>query len=208
MSRVVAIILRGAAPWRRASASRRRLTRLTMQLGAAASEGELARWRAGTLAGGWTHMNAAGAAPTSDECHGAMQAHLELERAVGGYEAASQVDHGTHRALASLLGCDATEIALADSAQRAWSLAFGSLELRAGDRIFCFASEYASNAVSFLQASKRTGARLRVLPMRPCAYASTRCSCRLMSARMSHGFRVPRVIATSPSVGPHNRLDA
>ena len=46
-------------------------------------------------------------------------------------------------------------------------LAWGSLQLRAGDRILCWSSEYAGNAVAMLQAVKQTGAVLTVLPMRP-----------------------------------------
>ena len=127
---------------------------------------ELTGWRAGIDVAGWTHMNAAGASPTSQECHDAVQAHLDLERAVGGYAAAAQRPHNAKEALAALLNADADEVALCESAQRAWNLAFGSLDLKSGDRIICFASEYAGNAVAFLQAAKRTGCRLDVLPMR------------------------------------------
>ena len=94
-----------------------------------------------------------------------MLAHLELERSVGGYEAASRCVADARVALAQLLGCDSAEIALAESAQRAWATAFSSLALRVGDRILCFTSEYAGNAVTFLQASQRTGCELHVLPM-------------------------------------------
>ena len=131
-----------------------------------AAPDELTAWRAGTDSAGWTHMNAAGASPTSDATHGAVQSHLELERAVGGYAAAAQRDSDARAAVAALLNCDADEVALAESAQRAWNLAFGSLQLQARDRILCFESEYAGNAVAFLQAAKRTGAALQVLPMR------------------------------------------
>ena len=43
-------------------------------------------------------------------------------------------------------------------AQAAWARAFYSLRFEARDRILCFESEYAGNAVAFLQAARRTGA--------------------------------------------------
>ena len=56
------------------------------------------------------HMNAAGAAPVADETHAAVLAHLELERAIGGYAAAARSPNDARGALAALLGCDADEV--------------------------------------------------------------------------------------------------
>ena len=119
------------------------------------------------LDAGLTHLVHIGAGGDTSACHEAMVAHLQRERTIGAYAAAAEDEvPDAHAALADLLGCDRDEIALAESAQRAWSLAFSSLELSARDRILCFSSEYAGNAVAFLQAAKRTGCRLEVLPMR------------------------------------------
>ena len=126
-------------------------------------------WRAGTE-GGWTHMNAAGASPSPDPVHAAYTGHLELERTIGGYAAAAQRgtagDRDAHAAVADLLNCAPDEVALHESAQAAWARAFYSLEFTSTDRIVCFESEYAGNAVAFVQACKRSGAALEVLPMR------------------------------------------
>eukprot|EP00927_Polykrikos_kofoidii_P049493 TRINITY_DN43540_c0_g1_i1.p1 TRINITY_DN43540_c0_g1~~TRINITY_DN43540_c0_g1_i1.p1 ORF type:complete len:448 (-),score=79.01 TRINITY_DN43540_c0_g1_i1:5-1348(-) len=131
---------------------------------------ELSDWRIGIEARGWTHMNAAGASPSPEVAHKEMLDHLELERAVGGYAAAAQRSKAGGRdarvALGELLSCDADEIALVESAQAGWAKAFYSLDFRQDDRIFCFASEYAGNAVAFLQMANRTGAKLMVLPLR------------------------------------------
>ena len=51
---------------------------------------------------------------------------------------------------------------MTESAQSAWAKAFASIEV---DQIFCWESEYAGNAVAFLQ-SERRGVELKVLPMR------------------------------------------
>lgn len=124
---------------------------------------------AGRRGGEWIHMNAAGASPQPDSVHSVMVAHLERERSVGAYAAAPEAERpeaDARLALAGLLNCDRDEIALAESAQRAWALCFSSLALTDGDRILCFTDEYAGNAVAMLQAVKRTGCSLDVLPMR------------------------------------------
>ena len=113
-------------------------------------------------------MNAAGASPMPDEVHQAILAHFELERQMGAYaaEASSKAGASARQAAAHLLGCDPSEIALTESAQSAWAKAFYSLEFREGDRIFCWASEYAGNAVALLQASAKHKVQLEILPMR------------------------------------------
>jgi cysteine desulfurase / selenocysteine lyase len=121
----------------------------------------------GAAAQTWIHLNAAGSSPASDASHAATICHLELEKEMGGYAAASAAPADAHGAIARLLNCSAAEIALADSAQQAWARAFYSLNFRAGDRILCFENEYGGNAVAFLQAQQRCpGLDLEVLPMR------------------------------------------
>jgi cysteine desulfurase/selenocysteine lyase len=140
---------------------------------AAASATELAAWRDGIESAGWIHMNAAGASPMPASAHQAVLSHLELERSTGGYAAAgpdlSKELNGTdtHRAVAALLDVGPDEVALHESAQAAWARAFYSLRFRGPqDRILCFESEYAGNGVAFLQAARRTGVTVEVLPMR------------------------------------------
>lgn len=125
------------------------------------------RMLTGAAAQTWIHLNAAGSSPASDASHAATICHLELEKEMGGYAAASAAPADAHGAIARLLNCSAAEIALADSAQQAWARAFYSLNFRAGDRILCFENEYGGNAVAFLQAQQRCpGLDLEVLPMR------------------------------------------
>lgn len=116
----------------------------------------------------WIHLNAAGSSPSSDASHAATIRHLELEKKMGGYAAASQSPANPHESIARLLNCLPSEIAITDSAQQAWARAFYSLNFQAGDRILCFEEEYAGNAVAFLQAERRCpGLKIVVLPMRP-----------------------------------------
>ncbi len=65
--------------------------------------------------------------------------------------------------LARLLHCAPEEIALQESATRAWDMAFYSFQFSPGDRIVTAASEYASNYIAFLQVAERTGAQICVV---------------------------------------------
>ena len=93
--------------------------------------------------------------------------HLQLEAAIGGYEAADREEVALERfygAAAELLGCETDEIAFIENATRAWDMAFYALPFAPGDRILTARAEYASNVVAFLQVAERTGAVVEVIP--------------------------------------------
>jgi Holliday junction resolvase-like predicted endonuclease len=73
----------------------------------------------------------------------------------------------TREALARLLGCAAADVALMDSATRAWAQLFYAVPLAAGDRILLSRAEYASNAIAALQRARRHGATIEVVPADP-----------------------------------------
>lgn len=113
------------------------------------------------------HLNNAGSALPPRPVTEAVFAHLALEEEIGGYEAAARNAQGverTYAAVARLLGCGTDEVALVESATVAWALAFQSLEFQPGDRILTGMSEYASNVIAFLQAARRSGAVVEVVP--------------------------------------------
>jgi len=113
------------------------------------------------------HLNNAGAALPPAPVLDAVIAHLRLEAETGGYEAADVARdrlEATYHAVARLLGCDPAEVALVESATRAWDMAFYALHLKAGDRILTSAAEYASNFIPFLQRARLTGAVIEVVP--------------------------------------------
>jgi selenocysteine lyase/cysteine desulfurase len=92
--------------------------------------------------------------------------HLRLEEKVGGYEAADMVADelaDVYASVARLLHCAPEEIALQESATRAWDAAFYSFQFGPGDRIVTAASEYASNYIAFLQVAQRTGVEICVV---------------------------------------------
>jgi cysteine desulfurase / selenocysteine lyase len=129
---------------------------------------DLAALRADTPAcANLIHFNNAGAALMPDPVYRAMVDHLDLERRVGGYEAARQAAPALasfYTEFAALLNCDPGEIAYTENATRAWDMAFYALPLRAGDRILTHESEYVSNYLAFLQQARRRGLQIDLIP--------------------------------------------
>ena len=100
----------------------------------------------------------------------AVVGHLRREAEVGGYVAEEERAADLARvreSLARLLGCAAEDVALLDSATRAWTQLFYAVPLGAGDRILLSRSEYASNAIAALQRARRHDARVEVVPAGP-----------------------------------------
>ncbi|MFN8026498.1 MAG: aminotransferase class V-fold PLP-dependent enzyme [Acidimicrobiia bacterium] len=115
------------------------------------------------------HLNNAGAALPSRPVLDAVIDHLELEARVGGYMAADLVaerSNAVYASVAQLIGASPGEIALVESATRAWDMACYSLAstFRPGDRILTSVSEYASNVIAFLQLAERSGVELAFVP--------------------------------------------
>jgi cysteine desulfurase/selenocysteine lyase len=97
-------------------------------------------------------------------------AHLRREQEIGAYEANDEVSEEheqVYRSIAALLNAQPDEIALMESATRAWDMAFYAFPWKAGDVILTAANEYASNYIAFLQVSQRSGVRVVVVPSDP-----------------------------------------
>jgi selenocysteine lyase/cysteine desulfurase len=113
------------------------------------------------------HFNNAGAALQPTPVLDAVRGHLDLERDIGGYEAETRAEGSlerTYGAIATMLGCATDEVALVENATRAWDMAFYAMPFQPGDRILTGRAEYASNVIAFLQAARRTGASVEVVP--------------------------------------------
>ncbi|MEV1170094.1 aminotransferase class V-fold PLP-dependent enzyme [Nonomuraea sp. NPDC049784] len=117
--------------------------------------------------GNVAHFNNAGSALPSSGVLSTVIDHLRLEADIGGYEAAAKSAARLAEVYASaarLLNCAPDEIALVDSATRAWDLAFYAVPWRAGDRILTSKAEYASNFIAYLQVAERFGVQVDVVP--------------------------------------------
>jgi cysteine desulfurase / selenocysteine lyase len=115
---------------------------------------------------GVVHFNNAGAALPPAVVTDAVVGHLRLEERIGGYEAAeaaaSEVDN-SYTAIARLIGCAPSEVAVVENATRGWDMAFYAFDFRPGDRILTVRTEYASNVIALLQVAARTGAVVEVI---------------------------------------------
>ncbi|MFF0816059.1 aminotransferase class V-fold PLP-dependent enzyme [Rhodococcus sp. NPDC003318] len=97
-------------------------------------------------------------------------AHLRREAEIGGYRAAAERAEDladVKAALGALLGAQPEDLALVESATRAWADFFYAVPLSAGDRILITEVEYASNAIAALQRARATGASVEVVPSTP-----------------------------------------
>ena len=63
----------------------------------------------------------------------------------------------TYVRCAELVGCEADEIAMTDSATRAWAMAFAAVDLGPGDQVLTSRSEYASNFLGMLHLQRTRG---------------------------------------------------
>ena len=115
------------------------------------------------------HLNNAGAALPPRVVVNTVIEHLELEARIGGYAAADAMATRTaaiYESVAALIGAEASEIALVESATRAWDGAAYALasSFTPGDRLLTSRAEFASNVIGLLQIARRTGARVEVIP--------------------------------------------
>lgn len=113
------------------------------------------------------HLNNAGSSLMPKPVYDAVVEHLDLEMEIGGYEAharALPAFERTYDAIAQLIKCDRSEIALVENATAGWMMAFHGLKLGKGDVILTAEAEYASNVITYLQAAKNSGVEIKVVP--------------------------------------------
>jgi cysteine desulfurase/selenocysteine lyase len=86
--------------------------------------------------------------------------HLQLEAAVGGYEAerlANERIEAVYDLVARLINCGRDEVAIVENATVGWVMAFYSIPFKRGDRILTAEAEYASNYLAYLQVAREHG---------------------------------------------------
>ena len=115
------------------------------------------------------HLNNAGASPVSARTLATMTEYLELEREMGGYEAAAAKAGDLSRfydVAAAAVGAHADTIAFVDSATRGLNTIIRSARFEAGDNIVTSVLEFGSNAVCLQHVSELRGVELRILPVK------------------------------------------
>jgi len=119
---------------------------------------------------GQTFLDNAGSALSPTIVNETLIAHLALEQEVGGYVAAETALHRITEATAAvgrLVGAAPHQIAWQPSATAAWNRAISSIPFCDGDRVLTTSAEYASNVIPLLQAHKRVGLAVEVIPDGP-----------------------------------------
>jgi selenocysteine lyase/cysteine desulfurase len=112
------------------------------------------------------HLNAAGAALPSSRTLETVLDYLRAEAITGGYETARATQdraERTYHAVARITGAEPDEVALVESATRAWQTMVGALGLARGDRVVVTRSEYVSNALMLLALEREAGIAVEVV---------------------------------------------
>jgi selenocysteine lyase/cysteine desulfurase len=131
----------------------------------AVADDRVARWRAETPGcRERNHLNNAGSALMPAPVLEAMRSHLELEAMRGGYEAADLATagiDGAYAAVAALLGCKPSNVAIVENATVAIAQALSAWDFRAGDRIVTTNADYGSNQLMLMSLARRCGVEVR-----------------------------------------------
>jgi len=112
------------------------------------------------------HLNNAGSSLPPTVVTETTIGYLTEEARRGGYEmvrAYGDKFAAGYEEGARLFGCQPDELAIVESATRAWSAAFTSLRFERGDRILTGRSEYVSNALALLRAREIFGVEIDVI---------------------------------------------
>lgn len=156
------------------------------------------------------HFNNAGASLAPQPVLDAVMGHLQAEALRGGYEvevAESERLNDAYAAVAELIGARRGEIAMQDSASRAWAAAFYAVPFSQGDRILCSVQEYAANYIAFLHVAARTGARVEVIPNDEQGQLDVAALQRMMDAKVKL-IAVTHVPTSSGTVNPAEAVGA
>lgn len=114
------------------------------------------------------HFNTAGSGLNSQAVSEAMFGYIRQELRYGAYETeliyADILEGQIYRSVANLLGCEPEDVALFDSATRAWATAISSVRFKRGARVWITRYEYAGNILALQALIAQYDLRLEVIP--------------------------------------------
>ncbi|MBS1668523.1 MAG: aminotransferase class V-fold PLP-dependent enzyme [Bacteroidetes bacterium] len=108
-------------------------------------------------------LNSAGSSLPPRSVVGKMEAYLQFEEELGGYEAAKlkEADINVfYEETAKLLNCKPGNIAFAYNATDAYARALSAIPLNTGDYLLTTNDDYISNQIAFISLQKRVGIKL------------------------------------------------
>jgi selenocysteine lyase/cysteine desulfurase len=110
-----------------------------------------------------THLNNAGASLMPSPVYQAIVSHLDLERDIGGYEAAAEKSaeiERTYEFLGQLVGSMASNIAIVANATAGFIQSMSSFDFKRGDTLLTSRADYTSYQIHYLALSQRLGVRV------------------------------------------------
>jgi selenocysteine lyase/cysteine desulfurase len=110
-----------------------------------------------------THLNNAGASLMPSPVYQAIVSHLDLERDIGGYEAAAEKSaeiERTYEFLGQLVGSRASNIAIVANATAGFIQSMSSFDFKRGDTLLTSRADYTSYQIHYLALSQRLGVRV------------------------------------------------
>ena len=113
------------------------------------------------------HLNNAGSSLITKQTLKIMISHLKMEAKIGSYEAArlkADKIETIYHSIATLVNANPDEIAITNSATHAWDMAFYSIKFKPGDIILTSSNDYVSNNIAYMQISKKSGIKVKVIP--------------------------------------------
>ena len=140
------------------------------------------------------HLNNAGAGLMPEPVIRAIQAHIDLEAGVGGYEAADlrrAAIAAVYEQVAALLSAEPHQIALMEHATAAFVAALSAVPFRPGDVLLTTRNDYVSNQIQYLSLVERMGVEIVRAPDAPQGGVDAPAMCDLV-----HRLR-PRLVAMS-----------
>lgn len=112
------------------------------------------------------HFNNAGASLAPNSVIKSVIDYTREEATLGGYEAEAKYSEHfkkIYQSIATLINCSPSEIALVESATRAWDVALSSIIFSKGDVILTTETEYISNYIALLQIQKRYEVQIELI---------------------------------------------